>query len=103
MKRKTPEQEEVKEQEPKSIMVVGTAGVGKSTFCSFFIDGRESQRFNSSNASVGGVTREMQIAISHALGDSSMPRVKVIDTAGFGDPTLSIKDLVKQFKKVFSS
>lgn len=32
-----------------------------------------------------------------------MPRVKVIDTAGFADPTLSIKDLVKQFKKVFSS
>lgn len=32
-----------------------------------------------------------------------MPKVKVIDTAGFGDPTLSIKDLVKEFKKVFSS
>ena len=40
-------------------MVVGTAGVGKSTLCSFFIDGRETQRFKSSNASVGGVTREM--------------------------------------------
>jgi hypothetical protein len=32
-----------------------------------------------------------------------MPRVKVIDTAGFGDPTLSIKDIVKLFKKFFSS
>ena len=60
MKRKTrEEEEEVKEQEPKSIMVVGPTGVGKSTFSSFFIDGRESQRFKSSNASVGGVTREM--------------------------------------------
>jgi GTP-binding protein EngB required for normal cell division len=59
MKRKIREEEEVKEQEPKSIMVVGTAGVGKSTLCSFFIDGRESQTFKSSHASVGGVTREM--------------------------------------------
>ena len=40
-------------------MVVGTAGVGKSTVCSFFIDGRESQRFKSSKACVGGVTREI--------------------------------------------
>ena len=32
-----------------------------------------------------------------------MPRVKVIDSAGFGDPTLSIKDIVKLFKKFFSS
>ena len=61
MKRKTreEEEEEVKEQEPKSIIVVGPPGVGKSTFSSFFIDGRESQRFKSSNATVGGVTREM--------------------------------------------
>ena len=68
-------------------MVVGTAGVGKSTFCSFLLDGEESQRFKSSNAGVGGVTKDMLVAKGHALGDSSKPRVKVIDTVGFGDPT----------------
>lgn len=40
-------------------MVVGPPGVGKSTLCNFFIDGKGSQKFKSSNASVGGVTREM--------------------------------------------
>jgi len=104
MKRKTREEdEEVKEQEPITILVVGPPGVGKSTLCSFLVDGTESQRFKSSKESVGGVTREMKLAIGHALGDSTMSKVKVIETAGFGDPTLSVKDQVKQFKKVFSS
>ena len=95
MKRQIREEEEVKEQEPITIMVVGPPGVGKSTFCNFFVYGRETNIFKSSKASVGGVTREMLVALGHALGDSSMPLVKVIDTPGFGDPTLSIKDLVK--------
>ena len=60
MKRNTREKdEEAKEQEPITIMVVGPPGVGKSSVCSYLVDGRESQRFKSSNASVGGVTREM--------------------------------------------
>ena len=95
MKRQIREEEEIKEQEPITIMVVGPPGVGKSTFCNLLIDGRDKHKFKSSNASVGGVTREMLVALGHALGDSSMPLVKVIDTPGFGDPTLSIKDLVK--------
>jgi predicted GTPase len=43
MKRNTrEEEEEVKEQEPITIMVVGPPGVGKSTLCSYLVDGRES-------------------------------------------------------------
>ena len=51
-------------------MVVGPPGVGKSTFCNFFVYGRETNIFKSSKASVGGVTREMLVALGHALGDS---------------------------------
>jgi polynucleotide 5'-kinase involved in rRNA processing len=42
MKRNIREEEEIKEEEEKEpikIMVVGPPGVGKSTFCNFFIDG----------------------------------------------------------------
>ena len=45
----------------------------------------------------------MKVAIGHALGDSTKSKIKVIETGGFGDPTLSMRDQAKEFKRVFSS
>jgi nucleoside-triphosphatase THEP1 len=49
------------ESSSKRILVMGAPGVGKSFAGSFLLDGRNSGRFKSSTACVGGVTKEVRI------------------------------------------
>lgn len=59
--------EEVKEENVKTIIVIGSPGAGKSNFCNFMLDGRASGRFVSSSECVGGVTRNIKSEINWAL------------------------------------
>jgi predicted GTPase len=45
----------------KRILVMGATGAGKSLAGNFILDGRNSGRFKSSGACVGGVTKEVRI------------------------------------------
>ena len=49
------------ESSSKRILVMGAPGVGKSLAGNFLLDGRNSGRYKSSAACVGGVTREVRI------------------------------------------
>ena len=49
------------ESSTKMILVMGGTGVGKSYAGNFTLDGRNSGRFKSSGACVGGVTKEVRI------------------------------------------
>jgi GTP-binding protein EngB required for normal cell division len=92
--------EEQKSQERcVSMIMLGQPGVGKSTVCNYLIDGNNSNRFRSSQESVGGFTREIQVAENNALGDPTRKLLKVIDLPGFGDPTLDINTMALQLKE----
>jgi predicted GTPase len=61
------EEEKTSKMVPKTILVVGAPGVGKSNFCNFMIDGRASARFETSSEVKEGVTQTLQIEENHAL------------------------------------
>ena len=52
------------------ILVMGGTGAGKSLAGNFMLDGRNSGRYKSSAACVGGVTKEIRIQEAYALGNS---------------------------------
>jgi nucleoside-triphosphatase THEP1 len=53
----------------KTVLVTGSVGVGKSNFGNFFLDGRASNRFPSGNSCVSGLTTEIRMGESCALGN----------------------------------
>ena len=76
----------------KTVLVLGSVGVGKSNFGNFFLDGRASNRFLAGNSSVSGLTTEIRIAENWALNNPSNEVMRFIDMPGFGDPHLPLEN-----------
>ncbi len=75
---------------------MGATGAGKSNFGNYMLDGRDSQRFKSSAATVSGVTTKIRMDGNNALGNSLNPMINVIDMPGFGDPNLPLKEFAEE-------
>jgi GTPase Era involved in 16S rRNA processing len=94
------DEEEIKNDDCITILVVGAPEAGKSNFGNFMLDGKNSQRFKSSSECVSGVTRTIRMEINHALNVPTNKKVRLIDMPGFGDPELGLVKYAKEIKKL---
>lgn len=79
-------------------------GSGKSTLANFLVDGEDSNRFETSNSTGGGVTKKIQSARGFALGEKSLSKkVQVFDLPGLADPDMPMMEWIDEIQRGIDS